>query len=367
MRPPRQLIALALCFTAALGRPGSPSDDDHRPLLKKDPYNPRDLVSSDIPGRPPRLPLSARPSSVSNNPAAWTRIQNVKHIASRLLTYDGDEDLPIFRWTGCMNGLVNRQDLYDYLDERYSGAAVHAFAGKEEECIRKVNEDVEREARAKGQSTYPAEKNSYALDNPFHLESPKTPGRDPRLPYEHRPTGFRGDQARYIAGENKKAIVFKLRKFNGQRPSSWLQFTQCLATKAGSTSAVTRYLAEKLEPVEMLQMRDHESDCVDTVNRRLDDDAHRQQKHAYLPVRTYAPIDPSRHAVKQPPPQQQQQQQQQQQRHEFSMVPLEKWAHQAAHFVATQGRRVHLGARPLQKLVREVETKLAGWEAELAH
>ncbi|KAI9833859.1 MAG: hypothetical protein M1826_006382 [Phylliscum demangeonii] len=376
MLPPRQLIALALCFAAALGRPASPSfesehGDGRRSLqLLKDPYNPRDLVSSDIPGRPPRLPLSERPKGFPKDGVAWSRFQNVEHIMSRILTYDDDEVPSASRWTGCMYGMVSRQDLFDYLDERFSGAKVHAFVGKEEECIKKVNEDVKREASAKGQSTYPAGQNYDALDNLFHLESPKTPGgRRPRLPYKHRPTGFRGDEARYIAGENKKAIIFKLSKFDGQRTSSWLLFTQCLAARAGSTSAITSYLEEKLDPAEMQKMRDHESDCVDHVNRRVDADARRQQKQAYLPVRTYAPIDPRRLPGKQQEQEQQQQQQEQQrqwQRHEISTAPFANWAHQAGRFVRTRIRRFHLGALPLQKLVQEAHTKVPAWEAELA-
>ncbi|KAI9833858.1 MAG: hypothetical protein M1826_006381 [Phylliscum demangeonii] len=280
--------------------------------LLKDPYNPHGLVASDIPGRL-RLPFSARPKGFSNDPVAWTRFQNVEHISSRILT----------------------------------------------------KRNVEREASAKGKSAYRAGEDRAALHNPYNLEAVKTPGRDLRLPYEHQSPGFQGDEADYIFAVNTEEVEYKLKIFDGQRWPPWGLFIECMTAKDGPALDFSSYFSETLDPAAMQKMRDHESYCVDDVNRRVDADAHSQQKQAHLPVRTYDPIDPRHHPGKQQ--EQQQQQQQQQPRHEFSTVPLANWAHRADHFVTTQGRRLHLGALPLQKLVQEAHTKLPAWEAEYAH
>ncbi|KAI9826704.1 MAG: hypothetical protein M1826_006586 [Phylliscum demangeonii] len=94
MLPPHRLIALALYFSVAYGRPASPSGenngDDGPPSkggqLLKDPYNPHDLVSSGIPGRRPHLPYSARPSDFVGDEYEWVRTQNIEHIVSQILT-----------------------------------------------------------------------------------------------------------------------------------------------------------------------------------------------------------------------------------------------------------------------------------------
>ncbi|KAI9833860.1 MAG: hypothetical protein M1826_006383 [Phylliscum demangeonii] len=232
---------------------------------------------------------------------------------------------------------------------------MHEYAALEEECIKTANEEVKQEASAKGKWTHPYMEDNSALYNPYHLETGKTPGRNPRLPYEHRPIGFPGDEADYIFDVNRVEIESKLKKFPGQLTPSFHLFVQCMLPRAGSPLTLTSYLQEKIEPAAMQAMRHHEDDCVDHVNRRVDADAHRQQKQAYLPVRIYPPLDPRRHSRPQ------------QQRHEFSTVPLANWAHQAGRFVAAQGRRLHLGSLPLQKLVHEAHTKLPAWEMEWAH
>ncbi|KAI9821436.1 MAG: hypothetical protein M1826_000672 [Phylliscum demangeonii] len=310
-----------------------PNDDVGRrgpastPALLKDPYNPPDLVSSRIPGRGPHLPYHARPQPFIGDPVFWVADQNIAQIVSRILTYEGDRRTSIRRWVDCMDRVCGSDwATGDYVNERMSWAEAHFLKAKEDECIEAVNEEIKHEAA--GKATYFA-RTSYnpALHNPHHLETPNTPRRDPRLPYEHRPADYQGDALSYISRENEREIMFKLKTYDG-RP-------------AGPDFVMANYLEERLDPAQMERARDREDSCVDMVNRQLEADAHGQQKQASLPVRTYPPLDAPRQNL-----------QQRQHPNEFSIGPVvAAWAHRTAGF----------------KLMREAPKTVPAWEVDLVH
>ncbi|KAI9824954.1 MAG: hypothetical protein M1826_007206 [Phylliscum demangeonii] len=249
----------------------------------------------------------------------------------------------------------------DYLKERLPWAEAHFFKAKEDECIKKVNEEIKSEAA--GKPTYLARTDTAARRNPYHLETPGTPRRDPRLPYEHRPADYHGDALSYISQENEQAIIFKLKTYDGQLVSSWLLFTECMMTQIGPSFVIANYVGERLEPAQMGQARDQEDHCVSTVNHQIEDDARRHQKQASIPVRTYPPLNPR-------PQTQAQEQAQEQHQNEFSTAPVAAWAQHAARFVTTESHRLlRVGAlaRPLRKVMREPPTRLPRWEADLVH
>ncbi|KAI9826701.1 MAG: hypothetical protein M1826_006583 [Phylliscum demangeonii] len=330
MLPPHRLIALALYVSAAYGRPASPSDEN-KPgdgqaskdgQLLNDPYNPHGLVSSGIPGRRPYLPM---PGTFLRTPAEWRRIQNTKYLVSQILTYDGN---PISAFQ-----------------------QMPPFVAAEKHCIGKVNNEIQTEATAKEKSTYFAGQDTAALHNPYHLESPNTPNRPPRLPHDQRPAGDQRDLHTYIADENKKEIISKLQQYDGQRPTSWERFIACMESKLYQMVTLDSYLTEQLHPAQMLEMSRDESGCIKFVNSQIDREAFYQDKQAFLPVRTYAPLPPPQHAK--------QAQQAHTPRNEFSPASIATtWAHRAGHFLTTQSHRLELGARPLQKLVRETHMKM---------
>ncbi|KAI9824543.1 MAG: hypothetical protein M1826_007333 [Phylliscum demangeonii] len=242
------------------------------------------------------------------------------------------------------------------------------FAATEYQCIRTVNEEIRTEAAAKGKSTYWAVKDTAAQLNPHFLESPKTPERPPRLPHDRLPAGDKRDLHSYIADENQKDIISKLKQYDGQGATSWERFTECMKSKADRTMTLARYLTEQLNPTQMLQMRYHEFSCTTAVNRQIDDEAGRRGKEAYLPVRTYAPLVPRPvYPLQQP----HQAQQERAPRSEFSAASIASWGRRAGHFLTTQSHRLGLGARPLQRMVQEahmkVPTKVPAWEIDLVH
>ncbi|KAI9826942.1 MAG: hypothetical protein M1826_006518 [Phylliscum demangeonii] len=389
MLPPHRLIALALYFSVAYGRPASPSGennpDDGPPIkggqLLKDPYNPHDLVSSEIPGRRPHLPYSARPSDFVGDQREWISAQNIEHIVSQILTYDGDPISAIDRWTRCMDDhpSVVPMPVSYYLLEAVLWPFMEQHVAAEKECIKKVNQKIQTEATAKEKSTYFAGQDTAALHNPYHLESAKTPFRPPRLPHDRLPAGDQRDLRTYNADENKKEIISHLKQYDGQRRSSWDMFIACMKSETKLPDflipvkrlVVTRYLTEQLDMFEMLHMRGLEGTCKFRINLQIEEEAARRKKEAYLPVRTYAPLLP--------PPQQAKQAQQAQQEHtprnEFSSASIATtWAHRAGHFLKTQSHRLELGARPLQKLVRGAHMmkmptapEVPAWEFDLAH
>ncbi|KAI9826716.1 MAG: hypothetical protein M1826_006598 [Phylliscum demangeonii] len=374
MLPPLRLIALALYFSAAYGRPARPSGEnnhgDGQPSndgqLLKDPYNPHGLVSSGIPGRRPRLPYSARPSDFVGDEREWFRTQNIEHIVSQIPTYDGNPISAIDRWSRCMERQTSGRDwdLASYLKELVTWSKMAPFVAAEKQCITKVNQDIQTEAAAKENSTYWAVQDTATQLNPHLLESPNTPYRPPRLPHEQLPAGDQRDLRSYIADENKKDIISKLKQYDGQRPTSWERFIACMQSKADLTSIFDSYLTEQLSPEHMLQMRYHEFSCITAVNSQIDDEAGHRSKEVYLPVRTYAPLVlPPRLPLSQP----QQPQQEHTPRNKFSPASIATWAHRAGHFLTTQSHRLGLGARPLQELVQEGHPKLPAWEVNFAH
>ncbi|KAI9826703.1 MAG: hypothetical protein M1826_006585 [Phylliscum demangeonii] len=232
------------------------------------------------------------------------------------------------------------------------------FVAAEKRCIAKVNQEIQTEATAKEKSTYFAGQDTAARHNHYLLEPPNTPYRPPRLPHDQLPAGDQRDLHTYIADENKKEIISKLKKYDGQRPTSWERFIACMKSKPDSIVTLDGYLTEQLNPDHMLRMRYHEFACIDTVNIQIEDEAGRQGNQAFLPVRTYAPL-----------PQPQQAQQKRAPRNEFSPASITTWA---GHFLTTQSHRLGLGARPLQKLVREAHTmkmptEVRALEGEFAH
>ncbi|KAI9826705.1 MAG: hypothetical protein M1826_006587 [Phylliscum demangeonii] len=374
MLPPHRLVALALYFSAAYGRPASPSDEnkhgDGQALkggqLLKDPYNPHDLVSSRIPGRRPYLPM---PSTFLHTPAKWRRIQNTEYIVSQILTYDGDMKPVFHRWFDCMRLEHEKSgpgwDVWDYIFEESSWEKMFRGAAMDDHCIKTVNKEIQTEAAAKGKATYWAGRDTTAQYNPYSLESPNSPSRPPRLPHEQLPTGDNRDRLSYIADENKKDILSKLKQYDGQHPTSWEMFMDCVKKEGGRYGlTLSSYLTEQLSPAGTVLMHRAEEECVIAVNRQIDDEARRANKEAYLPVRTYAPL-----------PQSQQAQQENAPRNEFSPASIAStWAHRAGHFLTTQSHRLELGARPLQKLVRGAHImkmptapEVRAWEVDLAH
>ncbi|KAI9826702.1 MAG: hypothetical protein M1826_006584 [Phylliscum demangeonii] len=390
MLPPHRLIALALYFSAAYGRPASPPDENKpgdgqaskgRQLLK-DPYNPHDLVSSEIRGRRPHLPYSARPSNFVGDAFAWVQSQNMEHTVSRILTYDGDPRTVFYRWLDCMR--IEREksgpgwSVWDYLAEVYTWEKLSRIGAMDDHCITTVNEEIQTEAAAKGKATYWAGRDTAAQYNPHLLESPRSPMRPPRLPHELLPAGDKRDRLSYIADENKKDILSKLKQYEGQHPTSWERFMDCVKKKADPYQmVVASYLTERLKPEHMLRTHYHEFACITTVNNQIDDEAGRQGKEAFLPVRTYAPL-PQQARRRRPkgsrwswarPGNQSPPQQEHVPRNEFSPASTTTWA---GHVLTTQSHRLGLGARPLRKLVLEAHmmkmpTEVRALEGEFAH
>ncbi|KAI9808373.1 MAG: hypothetical protein M1826_004188 [Phylliscum demangeonii] len=374
--------AVAAAVLAAVGwrsRASSPSRRSGAPaVLLKDPYNPHDLVASRVPGRRPHLPYSAAPSSFKGDPSAWTVSQNVEQIVSQLRTYRGHGVSSIARWASCMRDEVSEQfHVGDYLKESYLWAKMHRVKASEDVCIQKVNAEVEAEAQAGQQSTYAAGIDSAALHNPFHLEMANTPRRLLRLPFEHRPADDdEMDRLRYISRQNQKEIVAQLKRYDGQPLLSWQLFAGCMRTETGTTFSLMAYLAEQLDPASTEKARHHEDECILAVNRRIEDSARAANKHAYVPVRTYPPLNP-----RQPPAQTPQQQQ----RNEFAITaaPIMGSAPHAGRSLATTQshhgllvRLLRAARRPsrLLRLPKEMmrEAPRPGkvppaWEVEGAH
>ncbi|KAI9827884.1 MAG: hypothetical protein M1826_006190 [Phylliscum demangeonii] len=280
------------------------------------------------------------------------RPRNSDHITSQILTYDGNERSAYRRWADCMDydrGRSWRSE--DYLNEGLSWQEAGLIKANEDECIKKVNEDIKREAA--GKATFFARTDKAALHNPFHLETPNTPRRPPRPQYEHRPADHRGDVHSYVFQENEKEIISKLKTYDGQPFSSWLMFTECMVTWGAPYFSMANYLEERLTPAQMEWARDQEDSCVGIVNDLVDGHARSQQKRASVPVRTYAPLNPRS---------------QTQHRNAFSTDSVAALAQHAARFVTTESHRLHVGAlaRPLLRLMRDAPKKVPAWEVKFA-
>ncbi|KAI9832599.1 MAG: hypothetical protein M1826_001549 [Phylliscum demangeonii] len=336
---------------------------DNPAPVSKNPYNPHDLVASRTPGRGPQLPYSAAPAElreVLGDSVAWTKAQNVAHIISRMRTYDGAPPA-ITRWRECMNRETpGVWDVEKYLKEVYSWTQMHSLKITEDDCVQRTNREIEQEARAAQKSTEAAGADIAAQHNPYGLVTGKTPRRAPRLPFEQRPASFQGDERRYIRHENEEEIVAKLLTYDGLRPTaSWARFDACMRTD-DPFFHVAFYTQEQLQPHEMERARDFEDYCVETVNRKIQDEAGRRQKTAYFRRRAYPP---PRHRPSQG---QRQRQSQSQPRNDFSAVAA--WAHRVGRYVTTESHRLHLSALPLQRLMRQSpRVRVPAWEAELAH
>ncbi|KAI9823972.1 MAG: hypothetical protein M1826_007565 [Phylliscum demangeonii] len=230
---------------------------------------------------------------------------------------------------------------------------MHVFKAQEDKCIPQVNEEIKTEASLEGKPTYQARTHTAARYNPYGLETPNTPRRLPRPAYENRRAGFAGDRLSYIADENKAEIVAKLMRYGGQTSSSWFLFVICMESRIGSGFKISNYIKEQLTPAQMEEARNDEDSCVRIINAKLDHEARFRHTRAFVPVRTFPPLNPQRQTG---------------QRNGFSLTaPVEALSHRAARFVTTESHRLHLGAlaRPLQQFIREAPKKM--WEAELAH